>query len=460
MASILQFSHREFRTFVTDAIGVQYELPVIVTDNGVLDQFARYINRYRNKSRSWQESSTFAVQLLLEYMEVNQRFYDTPQALFREFSDALYSGTVSKRWDPSGLWWQKRQSADASKLIKHITHFTDWLSQVGENTNLQLNPWREATRHEERLNWAAYLHRRDNSFLSHLMKPTNENKQSRHVRSRTSRVERQTPVKNFPEEYFDLLLSEGFRRRARDSRGPTDLRNVLITYLMHYGGLRLSEALSLWSDDVSFEGNEVIVRVYHPEEGLAPDRKSNRTDYLQRKYGLQPRKRLVKASDPLFLGWKESLITDPHRHCFEVFFYHGDRGQDFARLWLDYHRKQRVKPKAGEDHPYAFTNQFGQPYSHKSFRKAHKLAVERIGLDYHKMAGTTPHGHRHAFGQRLARDGASQLTIRNAMHHVSLESSLVYTQPTATQIRKELQDLEGRMRLRHAYPDDCLPTKD
>lgn len=97
MASILQFSHREFRTFVTDAIGVQYELPVIVTDNGVLDQFARYINRYRNKSRSWQESSTFAVQLLLEYMEVNQRFYDTPQALFREFSDALYSGTVSKK---------------------------------------------------------------------------------------------------------------------------------------------------------------------------------------------------------------------------------------------------------------------------------------------------------------------------------------------------------------------------
>lgn len=36
------------------------------------------------------------------------------------------------------------------------------------------------------------------------------------------------------------------------------------------------------------------------------------------------------------------------------------------------------------------------------------------------------------------------------MHHVSLESSLIYTQPTAKQMREELHDLEDRMRLRHA----------
>lgn len=200
--------------------------------------------------------------------------------------------------------------------------------------------------------------------------------------------------------------------------------------------------------------------MHHPEYGLAPGGKTNRAAYLQSQYGLQPRNRLVKATDPLFLGWKNGLITDPHRRCFEVFFYPYEAGQVFAGLWRDYHLKQRVKPKAGEAHPYAFTNRDGQPYSHRMFRKAHKLAVKRVGLMYEKMEGTTPHGHRHAFGQRLAGDCASQLTIRNAMHHVSLESSLVYTQPTSTQMRQELRDLEERMRLRHAYPSDCLVTKD
>lgn len=460
MATILEFSHREYRTFVLDAVGVQSVLPVIITENGVLDQFARYMHLNRLKSRSWQDSATFSVQLLLEYMEANQGFHETARALFTAFSNALYSGTIMNRNDPSGLWWWPRQSDDSGKLIGHVTRFTDWLARVNEDANLQLNPWREATRHEERLNWAAYSHRRDNAFLSHLWRSKPQTNQSRVVRSSSMPVERQTPAKDFPEEYFDLLLSEGFRRRARDSRGPTDLRNVLITYLMDYGGLRLSEALSLWSEDVSVEAGEIIVRVYHPEEGLAPDDKTNRAAYLQSQYGLQPRKRLVKATDPLFLGWKNSLITDPHRKCFEVFFYPYEAGQDFARLWRDYHLTQRVKPKAGENHPYAFTNRDGQPYSHRMFRKAHKLGVERIGLDCQKMLGTTPHGHRHAFGQRLARDGATQLLIRNAMHHQSIESSLVYTQPTTTRMRQELHDMEDRMRLRHADDSDCLVTKD
>lgn len=352
MPTILESSHQEFRSFVVDATGIKHVLPVIVTEHGVLDQFARYMHLNHRKSRSWQESSVFAVRLLLEFMEANHGFYDEPRALFTAFSDALFTGTVSNIGDPSGLWWQPRQPNDAGKLIGHITKFTDWLALVNEDAKLQLNPWRQATRHEERLNWAAYSHRRDNAFLSHLWRSKPQIGQSRVVRSRSLPLERQTPAKAFPEEYLDLLLSEGFRRRLRDLRGRTDLRNVLITLLMHYGGLRLSEALSLWSDDVSEEAGEIIVRVHHPEYGLAPCGKSNRATSLQTKYGLQPRNRLVKATDPLFLGWKNCLITDPHRRCFEVFFYPHEIGHVFARMWRDYHLKgQRVKPRSGDEHP-------------------------------------------------------------------------------------------------------------
>lgn len=449
MAIILEVSHREFRPFITGAPGIQSVLPIIVTEHGVLDQFARYMHMYRHKSRSWQEGSTFAVRLLLEYMEVNQCLDSQPRALFMAFSEALYSGTVSNYIDTSGLWWHPRQPQDARRLIGYITHFTDWLAKVNEENKLQLNPWRQATRHEERLNWAAFSHRRDNAFLSHLWSSDAYAGHSRTVRPWIIPEERQTPAKAFPEEHFELLVLEGFRRRARDSYGSVDLRNVLISYLMHFGGLRLSEALSLWSDDVTIERGEVIVRVYHPLFGLAPDGKANRATHLQLKYGLQPRIRLVKANNSLFLGWKNCLITDPYRYCFEVLFYPSEIGQVFAGMWRDYHLKQREKPRVGEMHPYAFTNKNGQPYSHRMFRKAHKLAIERVGLAYGKIEGTTPHGHRHAYGQRLALNGASPLLIKNAMHHASIVSGQTYTQPTTTQTRQILFDMDERLRLQH-----------
>lgn len=443
MATIFESSHREFRVFFADASGVQPVLPVIVTEHGVLEQFARYIYLNRLKSRSWQDSATLAVQLLLEFMEANQRFYTSARELFVAFSNALYTGTVSSHSDPSDLWWQPREPRDAGKLISYVTRFTDWLSVINEDSTLQLNPWRQATRHEERLNWAAYVHRRDNAFLSHLWRATPQTSQSRAIRSRTLPLERQTPFKAFPEEYFDLLISEGFCRRMRDSCGSTNLRNVLITFLMHYGGLRLSEALSLWSTDVSVEAGEIIVRVHHPVYGLAPDGKTNRAAYLQRQYGLQPRNQLVKAIDPQFLGWKNCLITDPHRRCFEVFFHPHNAGEIFAIMWRDYHFRQRVRPKAGEAHPYAFTNKDGQPYSHRMFRKAHRLGIARIGLIYEKMLGTTPHGHRHAYGQRLARDGAEALAAYVSRAAEKLRSRASLCSTIQVGLQTQLADPKG-----------------
>lgn len=447
MKTILEASHREYRVFISGTPGLQPVLPIILTEHGVLDQFARYIHLNRRKSRSWQDSATYAVQLLLEYMEANQSESVTPKALFSEFSTALFTGTIERFSDPSGLWWHPRQPEDASKLIGHITRFSDWLSLFNENSDLQLNPWKEASRHEQRLNWAAYSHKRDNSFLSHLWRgdPTLF---SRLNSTLTLPIDRQTPAKAFPEEKIGILLEEGFRRRIQDTRGSTDLRNCLITYLMHFGGLRLSEALSLWSEDVSIEDGEVIVRVFHPQYGRAGDG-TKRSDILQQRYGLQPRNTLVKATDPLFLGWKNCLLTDPHRRCFEVYFYPHDAALVFAALWRDYHLKQRVKPIAGENHPYAMTNKNGQPYSHRMFRKAHKLAIERIGMEYAKLQGTTPHGHRHAYGQRLAENGADQLLIKNAMHHASITSSQTYTEPSVLQMRRSLCNVELHLQEQH-----------
>jgi len=446
--TFLKASHREYRPFINNGTGVQAILPVIITDQGVLDQFARYMYLNRSKSRSWQDSATFAVQLLLEYLDAKQIFFESPSSLFMAFSDALHTGTIEGYEDPSRLWWQPRQPEDASKLIGHITRFSDWLALITENNKILLNPWRQATGHEQRLNWAAYSHRRDNAFLSHLWRGESQTHKSRTVRSETLPIERTTPLKAFPDEKFNLLVSEGFRGRALSSRPTRNLRNILIVYLMHHGGLRLSEALSLWCDDVTIEAGEVVVRIYHPEYGLSPDG-GLRSAHLDRKYGLKPRSTLVKSNDAQHLGWKNCLITDPERRCFEVFFYPKETGLKFAEIWRDYYLLQRVKPIKENNHPYAFTTRDGLPYSHRMFRNSHKQAVERLGLDYGKLQGTTPHGHRHAYGQRLARDGADALTIKFAMHHKSITSSQTYTQPTSTQMRHALLDLEARLQLKH-----------
>ncbi|MGU9817575.1 gamma-mobile-trio recombinase GmtY [Pseudomonas sp. LF135] len=445
MKTFFESSHREYRSIVGDASGRPTVLPVVFTEFGVLTQFAQYIYLNRHKSRSWQDASTLSVQLLLDFMEANRYVFDKPRHLFMQFSSSLFTGTIEGGRDNSGLLWYARQPEDANKIIGHITRFTDWLSIINEDDGLQLNPWRQATRPEHRLNWAAYTHKRDNAFLSHLWNATPQTNQSRMVRSRGVTTSNLTPAKDFPEEKLNLLLTDGFRRRARDGRGPIDLRNVLITLLMHYGGLRLSEALSLWSDDVTLENGEIIVRVYHPESGRAPDGISNRATYLQKRFSLLPRNCLVKSNDPLFLGWKDSLITDESRKCFEVYFFPNETGEAFARLWRDYHLKQRVKPKAGAEHPYAFTNNYGNCYSHLMYRKSHKLAIARVGLEYGKFHGTTPHGHRHSYGQRMAAAEVPALIIKTAMHHKSIESSKTYTEPKSSDLRSRMLELESRL---------------
>ena len=450
MGVILEKSHRDFRMFISNVTGVQMILPVVVTDQGVLANFAKFMYLHRSKSRAWQDSMTFSVQMLLEYTEVNHEKFDIPSELFSEFANALFMGTVNGHIDPSGLYWQPRQIENANKIIGNITAFSDWISGVQEDNRLQLNPWREATKHEQRLNWAAHCHKRDNAFLSHLWRGKINVRKTRLVQSRGVAVERSTPTKAFAETHINKLIEDGFPRRSSVISCSTNLRDILIVYLMHYGGVRLSEALGIWNEDVTVEGGEVIVRIYHPQYGMASKEKT-RADVLQRTYGLSARNTLVKAADPLFLGWKNSLITDPDRRCFEVFFFPHEASVTFANMWRDYHLIQKKTPAHSENHPYAFSNLKGQPYSHRMFRKAHKKAIGRIGMAYGKLYGTTPHGHRHAYGQRLAKNGAEPLLIKHALHHVSITSSQVYTEPSAADFRKSLIELEAVMLFQHDH---------
>lgn len=103
---------------------------------------------------------------------------------------------------------------------------------------------------------------------------------------------------------------------------------------------------------------------------------------------------------------------------------------------------QRIRENIPDTHPFAFVNHHykykGEMMPLRTQRESHKKAVEKIGLVVSKNNGTTEHGHRHAYGQRL-KDADIELRIRQvAMHHKSIESQNVYTEPTISDITSSL----------------------
>ena len=214
--------------------------------------------------------------------------------------------------------------------------------------------------------------------------------------------------------------------------------------LMNYGGLRKSEIFHIYTADITLHPNrsqEALVRVYHPELGLAPDPHfKNRREFLLSKTSLKPRNN-YPFTERLYAGWKNPLLTSKQGY-FEVVFNPPEKAKEFLLIWANYLKYQRVEPLRSNPHPFAFTNSLGEPETIKNFQRLHKRAVERIGLICKKDHGTTEHGHRHAYGFRARQAGLNQVEIQKAMHHKSPTSCLVYIKPTLEEVQEKLREIK------------------
>jgi len=444
---------------VTDNTGAHVVLPVIVTEGGPLLPLVRYMRSPQARAgRSSQEKLVHVVGLLLDFMAANHDCFENPADLFAAFVERLYTGTVSPDGeDPSGLYWTAKSTVSVKQLVGVLSRFSDWLADNEGAT--PLNPWREATAAEQRLAWAAWHHRKNRAFLSHTMSRDTarlEMSRARNVALKKAPVVDRDAAKYFPEDQIENLLFQGFivpgERKSRLIQERLNLRDILITMLMHYGGLRMSEPFHLYVQDViadPLDPNAVLVRVYHPSEGLAPPdwkgadgkplKNLMRRDYLRGKYQLQPRNEYWKT-EALYAGWKGGTL-DNETKFMQVFFFPTWTAGFFWQLWKLY-LVQRARLNC--QHPFAFVTAKGDPYSIDAFKKAHKAAVERIGLVAAKHLGTTPHGHRHAYGQRLVDFDLDAIFRKKALHHRSLESQVVYTEPDHKRLRRAMMAAEER----------------
>ena len=421
----------------SDNTGAYSEIPVILTTAGPLAPLVDYCLARHDRSLSWMRKLVSAVGLFLDYLEVNPDEREQ-WLLFRNFANALYLGTydVETGLDPSGLCWEAMPHSTVGYIVLQLTEFFDWLGK-GNPAAAKLNPRYQGGAYDQRMDQAAYIYRRNKAFLGHTW-ATNPEPEGRVTRTKRAPKVEGAPPPEFPDDRFEDLLFKGFL-----VAGKHDYRGMLITLLMHGAGFRVSEPFHLYVADVApnpLDPTSALVRIHHPELGVAPDgwrnqkgKESNRRAYLAAKWAMHPRGDSVNNE----VGWKDNLLDG--KYYMQAQWFDPVYGKWFLQIWALYMRQVAVLDR---NHPFAFVNLHRAPiggmYSLPAFKKAHKEAVLRIGLPYGKAHGTTEHGHRHSYAQRLRRAGISKLMIKGFMHHKSLESQDGYTRPTHAEARDAL----------------------
>ncbi len=427
----------------TDSTGVCTEIPALLTPVGPLEPLIDYcLSRSHDRSLAWMTKVIRSVRMFLEYLQANPAEHDTYQ-LFQNFAQRLYTGTFARDTglDSSGLCWTPRSPHDAEHIITHLSDFFDWLGEMRPEAT-KVNPRYEGGAFDRRTDEIAYQYRRSKAFLGHTWAANASPDSNRHRvhGKRPPKVEKGEPPA-FPDERFEEFLFKGFCVAGR-----YDYRGMLITLLLHGAGFRESEPFHLYISDVFPDPSnlrQARVHIHHPSYGAAPadwrdtmgrPRKGNRAEYLAHEFGRVPRTELMGRQHA---GWKGGMHSPGYYK--QAYWFLPEYGEWFLQIW---HRYLEQVARVDRSHPFAFINLNREPvgavYKLAKYNKAHAAACERIGLPVGKAYGTTPHGHRHAYGLRLSKADVDKAYIRRFMHHASIESQEVYTQPNSREALKAL----------------------
>ena len=429
---------------VSDDTGMAYDMPVLITPNGHVRSLTDYLLLNFSLSASWKNKVASSVKLILEYLQANQDNCKDPEHVFSSFARSLYSGTIGMDGlDPSGLGWIPASAESASRTIYALRGFFDHAARkLGKESP---SPWIKASSYDQRLNYAAWYRKNNTDFLGHIesksLPVVLQQARTFRPQGRLSMSSAHVPV--FPRALFQRLYMRGYSGN-RDPRCV--IRDRLILLLMDGGGLRESEPLHLWVQDVKSDpanSKSALVKIYHPQEGKAPSdpykrfEKEKRAAFLKRKYGLMPRNRLHGSQR---VGWK-SKVVDHTDNYMRVLWFPPEVGELFLKLWLIH---LRYLTTVDRHHPYAFISyekkHLGEPYSLNALNSNYAAALAKIDETVCKSEGRSTHGHRHAYAQRMRRANLPSTIIRRALHHKSLVSQVSYTKTTIQEVTLALND--------------------
>ncbi|RTR26970.1 gamma-mobile-trio recombinase GmtY [Shewanella atlantica] len=442
-------------------------VPLIMVSDGsdivVLSSYARYAADNAHKSLTWHEGSARAIELLFAYKLATEGQFLSVRSMFEHFTQSLLDGTHKNGEDKTGLWWKPYSAMQVSRFIYYLTSYSEWLYVDTEQKTELLNPQIASSQSEYLMNMAAYHHRKNNSFYKHLKndkQASQDAKTTYSVKVRKNRHSNATsPEYCFPSEITNDVI-QGFTLPGSRPHDPIykrlDLAKVLIFMLMRFGGVRVSEPFHLYINDIQpypTEDKQMIIKIHHPSDSVAPEKWAEqwvtREVYLRESFGLTPR-HLKKTTGCYKAGWKNPALhkVSHGNQKTELFFYveflNASERELFYHLWFLYLKKQRPRNNYS---PFAFlSKKTGMPLTMSAYDAKLKKVINKLGYEYSKAAGTTPHGCRHLFKAEAKARGISTQVIRELLHHKSLMSQEEYAKPSIEQVRQVMKDKENEMK--------------
>lgn len=439
----------------------------------LVDSIIEYFAAFSGRSLSWMRHVSRAVGLIFDYATEYKRLHPsytfTPKSnreLIRKFALAHLHGTIDPETgnDLLELYWPPSTSKVTKKYLTAATDYIIWCEAEGwipqgyavnnaflnEHTTLQL------------LQQATKMRQRD--MLAHSRDINETAKKLGMMRARqfielgsgsSDHLVKGAEGKIFPSRLLVPLMMHGFIKKD----GTEDITAKMYTMLLMFGGLRKSEPCHLWFNDIipqmngSFRG-----ALRHPSDALTHFDKSDRRTraaYLK-ELGLLPRNNSSNIGS-YFAGWKD-LALGADRSAL-IWILHQDVEKLLCKYYLKYlrYRDSLMKirrAKGFPDHPFLFVRQdkggIGEPYSINAFDNALERAyarLERLGYDVPrgKYSGTAPHGMRHFYGQILKDSGMPDKVIQSCMHHKSVLSQQIYTEPKYAKIKSMLDTAQQRI---------------
>lgn len=478
-------------------------IPVLYIQNGenfiVSLTCLLYLNARQGKSDTWKREFVRSLGFFIDYFYAAYDAHknkpgDIQRALMNGFLSALKNGTIDIETgtDPFGLFWPTASLAEIKKTYRYLKNFIEWCSDekigikkqhdidVSVNETAPIQFLNQAilikkynTKHQfENLKNIA-LASKNNDFLSHGFFPKN-----------SSIIQFQSnPFQfKFPEELVAPLFMHGFKtdksmyevnsnlysnsnsELAIDAM--LDFNAYMISALLFFSGLRVSEPFHLWFNDIMYKGSfECDVKLRHPSDSVTfmigePTNKTRGQYLLER--GMRPRN---TGYGNYNAGWK-NLKTDSMNQA-DCYFLHSGIEAAFRQmheLYIRIYRRnminERIKRGLSE-HPFLFvssgfdgsTNQScaGNPFTMKAYVKkfnhALDLTEKAIGekIPRGKKYGTTPHGARHFCASLLVEASVPPGVIQNVLRHRSIFSQDAYTQETYKKLLANLKPLKDRM---------------
>lgn len=460
-------------------------IPVLyLTVNGEtkrVESLLDYFLDHSGRSEQWMKYRARALGYFYDYctsLPLDSTLPSHPlfhKRLIRGFLISLLNGTIDKDTgiDELRLYWPSTGIDIVKRICSALSDIIDYcqLNDLVEKNFLKKESYSIPNSEPTALSFLYVAHKiKAQSFLGHIV---NVKALARRVslRNKTSEFHLQSSTpknilapRRFPEELIGPLFKYGFIKNedATTLDEREDIPAKMCCLLWIFGGLRKTEPLHIWINDVVYvngHGLKVIQR--HPSKShtYIVGEDMNRKEYLKR-LGRLPRNEETTKSQKA--RWK-NLSLDTGGQAY-VYFLHSGAETLFMQMYNYYISKVRpdkieeLKRQGKPEHPFLFVSSgvdrstgksyVGEPYSAKALEEAFSTALDRVenklgikisrGREHH----TNPHAGRHFYIGSLKDAGVEAKVVQRAVKHGNISSQDAYDAPTEKRVQSVMDNVK------------------